>query len=43
MQTGKVLSTADVKKILAEYFHVSKDKVLPLKYSFVILEGNEEK
>lgn len=43
MQTGKVLSTADVKKILAEYFHVSEDKVLPLKYSFVILEGKEEK
>lgn len=42
MQTGKVLSTADVKKILAEYFHVSEDKVLPLKYSFVILDGKED-
>jgi hypothetical protein len=39
MQTGKVLSTADVKKILAEYFKVSEDKIIVSKYSYIVLDG----
>lgn len=42
MQTGKVLSTSDVKKILAEYFKVSEDKIIVSKYSYIVLDGEDK-
>ena len=42
MQTGKVLSTADVKKILAEHFKVSEDRIIVSKYSYIVLDGDEK-
>lgn len=38
MQTGLILSQQDVKKILAEYFKVTDDKVVATKYLFVIVQ-----
>lgn len=37
MQDGKILSQNDVKKIIAEHFKVSEDKVIQSKYSFVVI------
>lgn len=34
MQSGVILSQQDIKKIIAEHFHVSEDKVIASKYSF---------
>ena len=41
MQKGIVLSQADVKKILAEHFKVAEDKIVPTRYSFIVLEDDQ--
>lgn len=41
MQKGLLLSQADIKKIIAEHFNVSEDKVLPTKYSFIVVQDEE--
>lgn len=41
MQKGTVLSQADVKKIIAEHFKVAEDKVVPTRYSFIVLEDDK--
>lgn len=41
MQSAKVLNQKDVRKILAEYFNVSEDKVINLKYSYIIINKEE--
>lgn len=41
MQKGLILSQADIKKIIAEHFNVSEDKVLPTKYSFIVVQDEE--
>ena len=38
MQKGIVLSQADIKKIIAEHFHVSEDKVIAFKYPFIVVQ-----
>lgn len=43
MQTGKILSSAEVKKIIAEHFGVDEDKVQQMKYSYVVIDGKEGK
>lgn len=44
MQNGFILSQQDIKRIIAEYYHVSEDKVVPTKYSFfVVQDGEQEK
>lgn len=42
MQTAKVLSTADVKKIIAEHFGVDEKNVIPSKYSFTVIDGESK-
>lgn len=41
MQSGLILSQQDIKKIIAEHFHVSEDKVVPTRYSFIVLEEED--
>lgn len=36
MKNAVILSSADVKKILAEYFKVDEKQVVQTKYSYVI-------
>ena len=36
MQAGLILSQQDIKKIIAEHFKVSEDKVIASKYSFIV-------
>lgn len=38
MQSGLILSQQDIKKIIAEHFHVSEDKVIASKYSFIVVQ-----
>lgn len=40
MQAGIILSQQDLKKIIAEHFHVSEDKVIASKYSFIVIQEN---
>lgn len=40
MTEAIVLSKADVRKILAEYFNVDIANVLPSKYSFTIIKND---
>lgn len=42
MQKGIVLSQADIKKIIAEHFKVTEDKVVPTRYSFIVLEEEDD-
>lgn len=42
MQKGIVLSQADIKKIIAEHFKVSEEKVVPTRYSFIVLEDESK-
>ena len=42
MQKGIVLSQADIKKIIAEHFKVSEDKVIASKYSFIVVQETDE-
>lgn len=41
MQTGLILSQNDVKKIIAEHFKVSEDKVIQSKYSFIVVSEEQ--
>ena len=41
MQSAKVLSQKDVRKILAEYFNVPEDHVISSKYSYVIIDKED--
>ena len=43
MQDGKILSEADIKRIIAEHFNVSEEQVLKCKYSYVVAAKKEEK
>ena len=38
MQSGLILSQQDIKKIIAEHFHVSEYKVIASKYSFIVVQ-----
>ena len=38
MQSGLILSQQDIKKIIAGHFHVSEDKVIASKYSFIVVQ-----
>ncbi len=38
MQQGIILSQQDIKKIIAEHFNVSEDKVIASKYSFIVVQ-----
>lgn len=38
MQNGLILSQQDIKKIIAEHFKVSEDKVIASKYSFIVIQ-----
>ena len=40
MQKGIVLSQADIKKIIAKHF--KEDKVVPTRYSFIVLEEEDD-
>ena len=42
MQKVIVLSQADIKKIIAEHFKVKEDKVVPTRYSFIVLEEEDD-
>lgn len=42
MQQGLILSQQDIKKIIAEHFNVSEDKVIASKYSFIVVQEPEE-
>lgn len=41
MQDGIILNQSDIKEILAEFFDISKDVVINIKYSFIITEESE--
>ncbi len=43
MQNGFILSQQDIKRIIAEYYHVSEDKVVPTKYSFFVVQDGEQR
>lgn len=43
MKDAVILSSADVKKILAEYFKVDEKQIVQTKYSYVIEKSGEEK
>lgn len=43
MKDAVILSSQDIKKILAEYFHVEEKQVVQTKYSYVIEKNEEEK
>lgn len=43
MQSGFILSQQDIKRIIAEYYHVPEDKVVPTKYSFFVIQDEERK
>lgn len=43
MQNGIILSQQDLKKIIAEHFKVSEDKIISSKYSFIIIKDEEKK
>ncbi len=43
MQSGFLLSQQDIKRIIAEHYHVTEDKVVPTKYSFFVIQENEKK
>ena len=38
MQQGIILSQQDIKKIIAEHFNVSEDKVIASKFSFIVVQ-----
>ena len=40
MTEAIVLNKADIRKILAEYYNVEIEKVLPSKYSFTIIKND---
>jgi len=40
MTEAIVLSKSDIRKILAEYYSVEIEKVLPSKYSFTIIKSD---
>lgn len=42
MQRGLILSQQDIKKIIAGHFHVSEDKVIASKYSFIVVQETDE-
>jgi len=42
MQQGFILSQQDIKKIIAEHFAVSEDKVIASKYSFIVVQSAPE-
>ena len=42
MQNAKVLSQKDVKEILAKYYNVPLTNITTTKYSFIIIEKEEE-
>nr|DAL47411.1 MAG TPA_asm: hypothetical protein [Caudoviricetes sp.] len=43
MQSGFILSQQDIKRIIAEYYHVPEDKVVQSKYSFFVIQDEEQK
>lgn len=43
MQSGIVLNQADVRKIIAEYYHVEEKNVIASKYSFIVVQEEEKK
>ena len=42
MQAGLILSQQDIKKIIAEHFKVSEDKVIASKYSFIVVQETDK-
>lgn len=38
MRSGIILSSDEVRKILAEHFNVSEDDVIKAKYSYIIAD-----
>ena len=42
MQNGFLLSQQDIKRIIAEYYHVGEDKVVPTKYTFFVISDQNE-
>ncbi len=43
MQQGIILSQQDIRKIIAEHFNVSEDKVIASKYSFIVVQDDRPK
>ncbi len=43
MQSGIILSQQDIRRIIAEYYHVTEDKVVQSKYSFFVIQDEERK
>lgn len=43
MQSGILLSQQDIKRIIAEHYHVAEDKVVPTKYSFFVIQEDDKR
>lgn len=43
MQNGIILSQQDIRRIIAEYYHVPEEKVIPTRYSFFVVRDDEKK
>lgn len=41
MEVGVILNTEDVKKIIADYFHVDESKVIKSQYSYTVVGAKE--
>lgn len=39
MRSGIVLSSDEVKRIIAEHFHVHEDDVIKAKYSYIVIDA----
>lgn len=42
MQNGIVLSQKDIKQILADYFNIDIENVIPSKYSYTVVGLDED-
>lgn len=42
MKKATVIEASDIKKILAEHFGVSEDKIIKTQYSYIVIEGEED-
>lgn len=44
MKEARILTSAEVRKIIAEHFHVDEKMVMQMKYSYVVqTDGKEQK
>ena len=42
MQTAIIIDANDIKKILAEKYHVPESRIIKMQYSFAILKDDKE-